>query len=90
MGSEPENGKQGAVGNIDTAFCISTPFIKLSSALKLLGIARSGGDAKTLIKGRLIKVNGEECTMRGKKIYPGDRINFKNSVFLIEKYNENT
>lgn len=68
---------------------ISTPFIKLDSALKLSGSVSTGGEAKMLIEDGLIKVNDEVCTVRGKKIYPGDKINFRNSVFQVEKIDEN-
>ena len=44
---------------------ITTPFIKLDSFLKFAGAAETGGQAK---------VNGEVCTMRGKKLYPGDLV----------------
>ncbi len=51
---------------------INTDFIKLDSLLKYSGITLSGGEAKTIIQDGGIKVNGEVCTMRGKKIRPGD------------------
>ena len=51
---------------------INTSFIKLDSLLKLSGEAITGGQAKILILSNKILVNGEICTMRGKKIRPGD------------------
>jgi ribosome-associated protein len=51
---------------------ISTEFIKLESLLKFEGVAETGGDAKLLIQEGQVQVNGEVCTMRGKKIRPGD------------------
>ena len=68
---------------------ISTPFIKLDSALKLSGAVSTGGQAKMLIEDGLISVNGEVCTLRGRKIYAGDKINFKNSVYRVENSHEN-
>ncbi len=53
---------------------IKTPFIKLSALLKYAGVTLSGGEADLLIKDELVAVNGEICTMRGKKIYPGDTV----------------
>ena len=51
---------------------IRTEFIKLDSLLKYAGLTDTGGFAKELIQGGQVKVNGEVCTMRGKKIRSGD------------------
>ena len=51
---------------------ISTDFIQLQSFLKFKGIAETGGQAKEFIQDGIIRVNGEVCTARGKKIRPGD------------------
>lgn len=53
---------------------ISTEFIKLDQLLKFSGIAESGSDAKDMILDGIVSVNGEICTMRGKKIRPGDEV----------------
>lgn len=50
---------------------IHTEFIKLDSFLKFAGICGTGGEAKILISQGDVLVDGESCTMRGKKIYPG-------------------
>ncbi len=50
---------------------ITTPFIKLDSLLKLAGVTMSGGEAKEAIQLGDVKVDGEICTMRGRKIRPG-------------------
>ena len=55
---------------------ITTEFIKLESALKLANVVYSGGEAKALIQQGEALVNGEVCTMRGKKLYPGDEVEF--------------
>ena len=52
---------------------ITTEFIRLDAALKMGGMAETGGQAKVLIQNGEIKVNGEICTQRGKKLRPGDR-----------------
>lgn len=62
---------------------INTPFIKLDSALKLADVAGSGGMAKLLIEDGQIRVNDGICTQRGKKLYPGDRFRFENTVYKI-------
>ena len=51
---------------------VDTPFIRLDALLKLAGATASGGQAKVLIPGGGALVNGEICTMRGKKLFPGD------------------
>ena len=53
---------------------IKSEFIKLDSLLKSAGLCETGGIAKEIILEEIIKVNGEVCTMRGKKIRPGDRV----------------
>lgn len=55
---------------------INTPFIKLDQLLKFSGMVSTGGEAKEVILSGLVKVNGEACLMRGKKIYPGDEVSF--------------
>ena len=51
---------------------IRTEFIKLQDLLKFAGAVETGGDAKLIIQEGRVSVNGEVCTMRGKKIRPGD------------------
>ena len=53
---------------------IKTEFIKLDSLLKFAGMVGTGGEAKELIAGGQVQVNGEVCTMRGKKVRPGDTV----------------
>ncbi len=61
---------------------IETEFIKLESAMKL-SHAFSGGTAKAIIQDGEVKVNGEICTMRGKKLYAGDRFSLENQEYVI-------
>lgn len=68
---------------------ITTPFIKLDSALKLSGLAETGGTAKMFIEEGSVQVNGEVCTQRGRKLYPGDKLFFRNSLLVITDGNEN-
>ena len=60
---------------------IKTEFIKLDSFLKYFSLCQTGGEAKMLISDGEVKVNGEVCLMRGRKIRPGDRVSCMGSVF---------
>ena len=64
---------------------IVTDFIKLDALLKFAALVGTGGEAKTVIGEGLVSVNGEVCTMRGKKIYPGDRVSFDQYELEVEK-----
>ena len=63
---------------------IETPFIRLDALLKFAGAVETGGEAKLLIQDGEVKVNGEVCTMRGKKLYPGDRAELDGRSFTVE------
>lgn len=63
---------------------ISTEFIKLDALLKYAAAVGTGGEAKNVISDGLVKVNGEVCTMRGKKLRRGDTIEFDRYAFEIE------
>ena len=60
---------------------IKDDYIKLGQALKLAGLVSSGIDAKFVVQDGQVKVNGEVCTMRGKKIRPGDTVEALNRCF---------
>ena len=62
---------------------ITTEFIKLQDAMKYANIVYSGGEAKQLILEEQVKVNGEVCTMRGKKLRPGDTFECMGQTYLI-------
>ena len=62
---------------------IGTEFIKLEAAMKFANAVESGGMAKAVIQDGLVSVNGEICTMRGKKLYPGDKFQFEGNSYLI-------
>ena len=62
---------------------IATEFIKLESLLKFAGIMETGGEAKVVIQEGEVKVNGEVCTMRGKKLRPGDRVELGRDLALL-------
>lgn len=63
---------------------ITTEFIKLDALLKFASLVGSGGEAKMLIQNGEVLVNGEICTMRGKKIRPGDVISLNGCEVIIE------
>mgnify|MGYP002735000535 CR=1 FL=1 len=63
---------------------IHTEFIKLQDALKYANLVYSGGEAKQLILDGMVKVNGEVCLMRGKKLYKGDTFSFQGHTIVIE------
>ena len=58
------------------SIAIKTEYIKLDALLKFAALVASGGEAKTVVAEGLVKVNGEKCTMRGKKLRAGDRVEF--------------
>ena len=62
---------------------IETEFIKLEAALKFANATESGGMAKAVIQDGFVKVNGDICTMRGKKLYNGDTFTYQNVTYLI-------
>ena len=62
---------------------IKTEFIKLDQLLKFSGVADIGSEAKQMVLDGIVKVNGEVCTMRGKKIRPGDIVEITGEDILI-------
>lgn len=62
---------------------IETEFIKLQDAMKYANVVYSGGEAKVLIQEGQVEVNGETCTMRGRKLRPGDTFSFNGVVYAI-------
>lgn len=62
---------------------IQTPFIKLEQVMKLAGLTDTGGFAKELIQNGAVSVNGDVCTMRGKKIRNGDVITVEHFTVTV-------
>ena len=62
---------------------IETEFIKLDAALKYAALVATGGEAKEVIAEGMVTVNGEPCTMRGKKPRPGDSFCFNGESYKI-------
>ncbi|MCL2509376.1 MAG: RNA-binding S4 domain-containing protein [Oscillospiraceae bacterium] len=63
---------------------IDTPFIRLDSFLKLCDAVATGGHAKAVIQNGEVRVNGEVCVQRGKKLRPGDKAEFENTIYKVE------
>jgi len=62
---------------------IHTEFIKLQDFLKFANAVESGGMAKNMILAEEVRVNGEVCTMRGKKLHPGDVVSFMGNSWRV-------
>lgn len=62
---------------------INEEFIRLDNLMKFSGLCNTGGRAKYLIQNGEVKLNGEVCTMRGKKIRPGDKIEYQNRMIEV-------
>ena len=62
---------------------ITTEFIKLQDLLKFASLVSTGGEAKQLILDEQVTVNGEVCTMRGKKIRPSDVVGFDGGTYTV-------
>ncbi len=62
---------------------IKTPFIKLEQLMKLANLTDTGGFAKNLIQSGKVRVNGEVCTMRGKKIRSGDIVDVEHFQVIL-------
>ena len=62
---------------------INEEFIRLDNLMKFSGLCNTGGRAKYLIQNGEVKLNGEICTMRGKKIRPGDKIEYQNRMIEV-------
>ena len=62
---------------------IRTEFIKLQDLLKFAGAAETGGDAKRIVQEGRVTVNGETCTMRGRKLRRGDRCAVDGALELV-------
>ena len=62
---------------------ITTEYIKLQDLLKLAAAVQTGGEAKLVIQEGDVTVNGEVCTMRGKKLCPGDDVCFNGQHYAV-------
>ena len=63
---------------------IDTDFIRLDSFLKMNDAVQTGGHAKIVIQEGEVRVNGQICTQRGKKLRSGDKAEFENVIYIVE------
>lgn len=63
---------------------VKEDFIRLDSAMKLASLVSTGGHAKIVIQNGEVKVNGEVCTQRCKKLHSGDKVEYNSNGFVIE------
>ncbi len=64
---------------------IKTKFIKLDALLKFAAMVETGGEAKQLIQAGQVQVNGEVCTMRGKKLHNGDQVTLNGETVQVSQ-----
>lgn len=62
---------------------ITTEYIKLQDLLKFAAAVQTGGEAKVVIQEGDVTVNGEVCTMRGRKLRPGDAVCFQGKHYTV-------
>ena len=65
-------------------FLLKSDYIRLDDLLKAVGVVNTGGHAKIVIQDGEVKVNGEVCTMRGKKLREGDTAEYERTVYNIK------
>ena len=63
---------------------ITTEYIKLQDLLKFAAAVDTGGEAKLAVQEGDVTVNGQVCTMRGKKLRPGDTVQFQGQEILVQ------
>lgn len=65
-------------------FTLKGDYIRLDDLLKNVGVVNTGGHAKLIIQDGEVKVNGEICTMRGKKLRQGDCAEFERIIYHVK------
>lgn len=65
-------------------FILKGEFIRLDDLLKNVGVVQTGGHAKIEIQNGMVKVNGEVCTMRGKKLRTGDEVEYARIIYKVK------
>lgn len=65
-------------------FQLKQEYIRLDDLLKNVGIVATGGHAKVVIQDGEVKLNGEVCTMRGKKLRKGDSVEYERVIYDIK------
>lgn len=62
---------------------IDTDYIRLDAFLKMCDAVQTGGHAKIVIQDGDVRVNGEVCSQRGKKLRKGDKAEFNNIIYIV-------
>ena len=65
-------------------FILKGEYIRLDDLLKNVGVVNTGGHAKIIIQDGEVKLNGEVCTMRGKKMRSGDSAEFEHVIYDVK------
>lgn len=65
-------------------FILKSDYIRLDDLLKNVGVVNTGGHAKIIIQEGEVKVNGEICTMRGKKLRAGDFAEYERIIYNVK------
>ena len=65
-------------------FILKGDYIRLDDLLKNVGVVNTGGHAKIIIQNGEVKVNGEVCTMRGKKLRQGDNAEYERIIYDVK------
>lgn len=65
-------------------FILKGDYIRLDDLLKNVGVVNTGGHAKIVIQEGEVKVNGETCTMRGKKLRQGDYAEYERTIYNVK------
>lgn len=65
-------------------FILKGDYIRLDDLLKNVGVVNTGGHAKIIIQEGEVKVNGETCTMRGKKLRQGDSAEYERIIYNVK------
>ena len=65
-------------------FILKGEYIRLDDLLKNVGVVNTGGHAKIVIQEGEVRVNGEVCTQRGKKLRSGDNAEFERVIYIVE------
>jgi ribosome-associated protein len=58
--------------------------IKLDQFLKWVGAVQTGGEAKLMIQGGEVRVNGAIETRRGRQLVSGDRVMLNGETYRVE------
>lgn len=65
-------------------FILKGDYIRLDDLLKNVSVVNTGGHAKIVIQDGEVKVNGEVCTMRGKKLRSGDSVEYERIIYDVK------